>query len=525
MARLRKPNFESIMLKTAQHIPERTAEYQEDEGETLTEYVHSGAVLRCSGSENPEAEVELKILCVGDLRNGKPAAHKRHIDNENFVGNFGTCRYRQSCLAEMATSADLDGMNDSESGGFLGTLGGFIQWLFPIRTSIARGIIGRIRSGQQEVTEVLNSEEVRELCQCEITFEVESWENYAEGVAVGDEEDYALCKKQSSIQCKYGGTITVYENPDPIVHELVGQELFVEWIRSTRLELIRLGLNPDDEFHRTVLFAWENIDQSFIDNLNALLYASGVTNPHEIAHFLAQTAQETGFGRIQIEEPQAGYDPVVWFNIGGFYSDGRRFSGYSYRTDLGNQGGNDGFHFRGAGYIQLTGRVNYESFALYQLSIMPELSDLVDDGRIVFASSSDTGATTIHRLYNEAVANIRRYRPNVDISHITNLVPAVGASVDHNMGASAIVAGDFQWEAAIFFWVNNVRGWDGGGLHREIIPLFTTSSDADILDVSRAVNGNVVTPNHLNDRQAAFNMLEELFAELGCPYCGEIHEG
>jgi peptidoglycan L-alanyl-D-glutamate endopeptidase CwlK len=39
---------------------------------------------------------------------------------------------------------------------------------------------------------------------------------------------------------------------------------------------------------------------------------------------------------------------------------GKSFALYDYRTDLGNTGPPDGMNFRGRGYIQLTGRTNYE---------------------------------------------------------------------------------------------------------------------------------------------------------------------
>jgi len=502
-------------LSLAQHIRLRTEEGQEHESGERYEHVVSGAKLVCTGcTEHPDCtgNVILHIECVGDLSNGRPRVNTKHNSaEENFVCEegvyFGTCQNKQDDISE------LEELYESDSG----ESGGWLRRTWNSIVSFFGGLFGSNNSNGDDAEEEIES--VDDLSdECVLEFDSDTyWEDYAEsdfvdGKVNGERNNAnALYVGQSFIRCKHDGEISVIENPPPIIHELISQEMFEGWMEGVRLELVARGLRPDAVgFYSSVPFPWENVDQSFIDNLNGVLNQFGISSENEIAHFLAQTAVETGWGRVRIEE-----GTVESFN-----------NAYSSRGDLGNQGGNDGFHFRGAGYIQLTGRANYESFAIYQLSLL--FPDLVGPGQIELAFTRNTNGARIHVLYNQAldaVANSRH--SNVDISRITNTVPAVGAAVDNSAGATAIIDGEFYWDVTGFFWINNVRGWDGNGRHREITPLFTNNYNADALDVSRAVNGNVVTPNHLSDRQVAFDVFEEMFNELGniCPYCGEEHEG
>lgn len=84
------------------------------------------------------------------------------------------------------------------------------------------------------------------------------------------------------------------------------------------------------------------------EHLNRALREFYITEPLEVAHFLAQVLHETG-GLRWLEE--------IW----GPSAAQRRYEG---RADLGNIESGDGYLFRGRGLIHLTGRNNYQRAGL-----------------------------------------------------------------------------------------------------------------------------------------------------------------
>ena len=81
-----------------------------------------------------------------------------------------------------------------------------------------------------------------------------------------------------------------------------------------------------------------------IDEMNSCLAKYQITTAPRIRHFLSQTAHESGGGRYK-KELASGV-------------------AYNNRSDLGN-GPSDGPKYKGAGYIQLTGKYNYSRLSEY----------------------------------------------------------------------------------------------------------------------------------------------------------------
>jgi len=116
-----------------------------------------------------------------------------------------------------------------------------------------------------------------------------------------------------------------------------------------------------------------DIVDALVNSIDLLASDYGIDTPMKMAHFLAQTAHESGGFRLMEENLNYSSDrlvavfPKYFRNVDAraYHRQPEKIANRVYANRMGNgdEETGDGYHFRGRGLIQLTGRNNYTMFA------------------------------------------------------------------------------------------------------------------------------------------------------------------
>ena len=132
-------------------------------------------------------------------------------------------------------------------------------------------------------------------------------------------------------------------------------------------DYISVGGTGGGDGHVTIddlkALGWTKLTPEMIADLNRCLTKYGITTRMRICHFISQCSHESS-GGYYTEEIASGED-------------------YENRPDLGNIYPGDGPKYKGGGYLQLTGRYNYQGF-----------SNAMGDKKII-----DIGVTYVAKYY------------------------------------------------------------------------------------------------------------------------------
>ena len=222
-----------------------------------------------------------------------------------------------------------------------------------------------------------------------------NWKQVTGNLLIAEGENFVEALRSGAfLTCIYGGKITVVGIPEKETDE--------ENISSEAL----ISLDNLDDFGFFIGINSKEREAG-IKELKRVLIKYNITSNEEIAFFMGEVAKESNFGTRTVEM-FSGDDPEEYFN-----------NRYSNNSGLGNKGGNDGELYRGAGYIHLTGRYNYEKFAEY-----------IEDDEIV-----TRGYKVVGGEYNKDVSDIE---------------PGEVGVID---------IGEYAWESAGWFWTEgNPKG-------------------------------------------------------------------
>lgn len=112
-----------------------------------------------------------------------------------------------------------------------------------------------------------------------------------------------------------------------------------------------------------------------VNELEIVMREFNISNPFRLAHFLAQTAHESGNfkhvrenlnysaeGLIKVFPKYFSKETALWY---ARKPEAIANVVYGNRMGNGDKNSGDGWRYRGRGYLQLTGKINYKAFGDY----------------------------------------------------------------------------------------------------------------------------------------------------------------
>lgn len=110
-----------------------------------------------------------------------------------------------------------------------------------------------------------------------------------------------------------------------------------------------------------------------VNELEVVIREFDISNPFRLAHFLAQTAHESGNfkhvrenlnysaeGLVKVFPKYFSKETALWY---ARKPEAIANLVYGGRMGNGDKNSGDGWRFRGRGYVMLTGRINYKAFS------------------------------------------------------------------------------------------------------------------------------------------------------------------
>ncbi len=149
----------------------------------------------------------------------------------------------------------------------------------------------------------------------------------------------------------------------------------------------------------------------------------GITNKDQLSYILATATHESGAGAFMEE-----------------FASGRAYEG---RRDLGNTQSGDGVRFKGRGYVQITGRRNYEDWSRrlgIDLVSNPELASRPDIASRILVEGMKEGTFTgvgLDRYINGQGTDFRNARRIVNGTDRAGMIGDIASNISNNVRSTS----------------------------------------------------------------------------------------